>query len=102
MKLLSGDEVKRIINNVVTVIKSGDIEKLSKRSYNFLMSCSGFIAHYNVYGFRNYYENTNELRLDILNNQRYNQYNNFIVGEQNAEYYHQKRDIYNAIVCEIR
>jgi hypothetical protein len=41
----------RIINNVAKVIKTGNIELLSKQAYNYLYLCQGFIAHYNWAGF---------------------------------------------------
>lgn len=98
MKLLTERQITRIVNNVTKVIQLNDIELLSKSSYNFLYLCSGFIAHYNLYGFRDYYRNVDDLLSELIEFQPMNQWNNFRPGEQNADYYHQKRDIYNRIV----
>ena len=88
-----------ITNNVARVIKTGNIDYLTKQSYNFLYLANGFIAHYNLHGFMDYYNNTNELRNDILENRYSNQWNNFHPGENDYEYYMSKKDLYNRI-CE--
>jgi hypothetical protein len=87
-----------IVNNVVAAVKN--IEKLNKTGYNFLYLESGFIAHYNVNGFKDYYTSEN-LRNDILKNRNNNQWNNFRKGEKNYEYYMSKRDVYNRICAAI-
>ena len=87
----------RIINNVVRAA-NGEIDKLSGPAYKFLHLASGFIAHYNRYGFIIHYS-YNSLKRDILNNQRFNQWLNFRPGERDYEYYMSKADIYNRI-CE--
>lgn len=55
-----------ITKNILLVLKTGDINRLSKKSYNFLYLMSGFIAHYNHNGFMGYYQDTEDLRRDIL------------------------------------
>ena len=89
-------EVSLIIKNVISACK--DIKKLNSRGYDYLYIASGFIAHYSINGFKDYYT-YNSLKQDILNNQNSNQWNNFRKGEKDYEYYHQKGIIYNAI-CE--
>lgn len=84
-----------IIKNVLAAC--GNIEKLNKRGYDFLYLANGFIAHYNIEGFKAYYRE-HSLVKDIEENYRQNQWRNFRTGEPNAEYYHSKRDIYNAIL----
>ena len=84
-----------IIKNVIAAC--GNIEKLNKRGYNFLYLCSGFIAHYDLEGFKEYYRD-NSLVADIEANYAQNQWRNFKEGEKHAAYYHSKRDIYNAIL----
>jgi len=84
-----------IIKNVIAAC--GNIEKLNKRGYNFLYLCSGFIAHYDIEGFKEYYRD-NSLIADIEANYLQNQWRNFKEGETHAAYYHSKRDIYNAIL----
>lgn len=84
-----------IIKNVIAAC--GNIEKLNKRGYDFLYLCSGFIAHYDLEGFKEYYRD-NSLVSDLEANYAQNQWRNFKEGEKHAEYYHSKRDIYNAIL----
>lgn len=84
-----------IIKNVLAAC--GNIEKLNKRGYEFLYQCSGFIAHYDIEGFKEYYRD-NSLVADIEANYQQNQWRNYRTGERFADYYHSKRDIYNAIL----
>lgn len=84
-----------IIKNVIAAC--GNIEKLNKRGYDFLNGCSGFIAHYDLEGFKDYYRD-NSLVADIEANYSQNQWRNYREGERFASYYHSKRDIYNAIL----
>ena len=85
-----------IIKNVLSASK--DINKLNKRGYKFLYLASGFIAHYNLQGFIDYYQ-YNSLINDILKNKRFNQWNNFSKIDKNYLYYMGKKEVYNAI-CE--
>lgn len=94
---LTDQQIKLIANNVLAAC--ADINKLNKTGYNFLYLASGFIAHYNIDGFKDYYEDPGMLRDDILQHQQQNQWTNFRVGEPYAEYYHSKRDCYN-VICE--
>lgn len=84
-----------IIKNVLAAC--GDIEKLNKRGYEFLSGCAGFIAHYDLEGFKDYYRD-NSLVADIEANYEQNQWRNYRTGERFAAFYHSKRDIYNAIL----
>ena len=84
-----------IIKNVIAAC--GNIEKLNKRGYDFLYLCSGFIAHYDLEGFKDYYRD-NSLIADIEANYAQNQWRNYRTGERFADYYHSMRDIYNAIL----
>ena len=86
-----------IVNNVEKVLRSGSCELLTKQSYDYLYLCSGFIAHYNLYGFRDYYSDTEKLAKDILDNATSNQWYNFHEGENDYEYYMAKKDVYNRI-----
>jgi hypothetical protein len=87
-----------IVNNIVAAVK--DIEKLNKTGYNFIYLASGFIAHYNLHGFRHYYSQWS-LRNDIINNANYNMWSNFRKGEKNYDYYMSKRDVYQRILAKI-
>jgi hypothetical protein len=84
-----------IVSNVLRACI--DIEKLNGTGYKYLYLCSGFIAHYNLHGFIAHYRE-HSLKKDIERNYRQNQWRNFSVGDEHAEYYHSKRDVYNAIL----
>lgn len=86
---------KRIASNVVKACS--DITKLNKQAYNYLYLCSGFIAHYDLNGFKEYYSD-NSLMQDLANNARMNQWRNFSPSDQDYLYYMSKRDIYNMIL----
>jgi hypothetical protein len=88
-----------IVNNVVKAVK--DITKLNKTGYNFLYLASGFIAHYNLYGFIEHFKDY-DLKQDILNNHRQNQWLNFRPGDNDYDYYKSKADVYNRIVEAIK
>lgn len=88
-----------IVNNIVAACKN--IEKLNATGYKFINLASGFIAHYNLNGFKGHYSNYS-LRDDILDNIRINQWNNFNPSDRDYEYMMAKKDVYNRIVAEIR
>lgn len=102
IKPLTPRQQSLIVNSVVRAIKSGDIEHLTKTAYNFLYLCSGFIAHYDLWGFRDYYRDTEKLRHDIILHTQANMWYNFTPRDRDYEYYMSKRDCYNAIVARIR
>ena len=87
-----------IVNNVVRACHN--IEQLNRTGYKYLNLCSGFIAHYDLYGFRAYYED-NDLRSDILDNARQNMWNNFHPGDRDYEYMMAKKDVYQRILAQI-
>ena len=96
MKPLTDIQQTRIVNNVIAACR--DITKLNKTGYDFLYLASGFIAHYARGGFIAHYSEPGSLQADIEANARQNQWHNFRTGEHNADYYHSKRDTYNAIL----
>lgn len=87
-----------IVNNVVKACKN--IDNLNKTGYNFLYLASGFIAHYNLYGFIANYTGQS-LKRDIISFAGQNQWNNFHPGERDYDYYMAKKDVYNRILKEI-
>jgi hypothetical protein len=87
-----------IVNNIVNSCKN--IDKLNNTGYKFIYLASGFIAHYDLQGFKAFYSEYS-LRDDIINNARFNQWNNFKSGDRDYEYYMDKKDIYNRIVSAI-
>lgn len=101
MKLKTQRQVQLIVSSFRKVFKTGDIEHLTKPAYNFIYLASGFIAHYNLYGFQDEYRNVDDLKRAIIANVVSNQWTNFHPGERDYDYYMQKRDIYNLIVDEV-
>lgn len=97
---LSSRQVAMIVGNVRKVVTTRNSKNLSKQAYNFLYQASGFIAHYNLYGFQAEYENTSILAVAILNNKSSNQWGNFRPGEDLYEYQMAKKTCYNAI-CDM-
>lgn len=96
IKPLSQRQKALIVSNVIKACKN--IESLNSTGYKYLYLCSGFIAHYSLQGFKAHYSKYS-LKNDIEKNYRQNQWNNFTVGRDNdAEYYHSKRDVYNEIL----
>jgi len=57
---------RAIIKNIENVYKTMDIERLTQASYTFLHLLSGFIAHYDINGFKYYYQDLRLLTKDIL------------------------------------
>jgi len=102
MENLTIKEKQLIVKNVLAACE--DINKLNRRGYQFLYLANGFIAHYNLQGFKSYYTKTglpfdNDLKSDILFNKSNNQWNNFSPSDSNYDYYMDKKQVYNTI-CE--
>jgi hypothetical protein len=74
-----------------------DINQLSKQGYDFINTASGFIAHYDLHGFKAYYSD-HDLQQDIEQNARANMWNNFHKGDQNYDYYMSRKDIYQRVL----
>jgi hypothetical protein len=70
---------------------------LNGTGYKFLNLANGFIAHYDLEGFKAYYSE-HSLQDDIERNAKSNQWSNFLPGERNYDYYMEKRDCYNMIL----
>lgn len=96
IKPLTERQQTLIVNDVVRATK--DITRLNKIGYHFINLASGFIAHYNLYGFIDYYTKHN-LKEDILRNKRNNMWNNFRPGDNSYDYYMTKKRVYERI-CE--
>lgn len=88
-----------IVSNVVKACKN--IDNLNKTGYKFLYLASGFIAHYDLYGFIATYSQPGSLKRDIISYAGQNQWNNFRPGERDYDYYMSKKEVYNRIVSEI-
>ena len=88
-----------IVASLRKVFQTGDINNLSKSAYNFLYQSSGFIAHFNLYGFRDRYKNVDDLKRAIARNYGANQWRNFGGKDPNHLYMMSKRDCYNNIAA---
>jgi hypothetical protein len=98
MELKTEGQVKMIVNSFRRVFESRDIGNLNNSAYKFIYLCSGFIAHYNLLGFRDAYQNIETLREALFTNEAMNQWRNFSPKDRDYAYMMQKRDIYNQIV----
>lgn len=88
-----------IVSNVVKAVRN--IDNLNRTGYKYVSLCSGFIAHYDLYGFISAYSNPGSLKRDLINNAGQNQWKNFRPGERDYEYYMSKADVYNRILAQI-
>ena len=91
-----------IINNIIKACS--DINKLNGTGYKFLYLSSGFIAHYNLQGFKANYDLVDcgySLADDILANRYSNKYDNFKPGDKDYHYYKSKADVYKRIVSKL-
>lgn len=92
-----------IVNNIVKACD--DISKLNGTGYKYIYLASGFIAHYNIDGFKSNYDIVDcgySLSDDILANEPANCWNNFREGDRDYAYYKSKADIYKRICDKIR
>ena len=96
MQALTTKQQQLIISNVIKAC--GNIEKLNSTGYKFLYLCSGFIAHYDINGFKSHYEELGSLAGDIL---AYQFMNNFTPSDRDYEYYMSKASVYRAIVSAL-
>jgi len=87
-----------IVSNVVKAVKN--IDNLNKTGYNFVYQCSGFIAHYDLYGFIASYTGES-LKRDLISYAGQNQWSNFRPGERDYDYMMAKKDVYNRIIAQI-
>ena len=99
MELMTPTKERLVINNLVKAIKN--IEDLNQHGYGFIYLASGFIAHYNLYGFKDAYYDANALRSAMVNNIHANQWNNFCTRDRDYEYMMQKKRIYNTVLEKV-
>lgn len=100
MELKTLRQTDLIVSSIRKVFETNDINHLTKPAYNFLSLSSGFIAHYNLLGFRDAYANVNALKRQLAESYAANQWNNFRAGERDYDYMMQKKEIYNR-VCSL-
>ena len=99
MEALTLKEQDLIFKNVIKACS--DIDKLNSRGYKYLYLCSGFIAHYNVHGFKDHYSGVS-LTKDILNNEGSNKWLNFREGDRDYHYYKSKAAVYIRICNKLK
>jgi hypothetical protein len=99
MEAITEKQKRLIVNNIVKACD--DINKLNGTGYKFIYLASGFIAHYDINGFKGHYS-TYDLTRDILSNENSNKWNNFREGDKHYHYYKSKADIYSRIVAKLR
>lgn len=94
--------VKGIARSIEAVLKTGDSCKLTKDAYDFVHNMSGFIAHFDINGFKATYSNTALLLSDLKDSsdtqdpERYIRDVYFSEGEQSS-YYAQKTELLKII-----
>ena len=99
MEVITEKQKSLIVNNIVKACD--DIEKLNGTGYKFIYLACGFIAHYDINGFKSHYTGSS-LSRDILSNSDSNRWLNFSEGDRDYLYYKSKADIYNRIVAKLR
>jgi len=99
LKPLAEPEKNLIVKNVMAACY--DITKLNPKGYDFLHLSIGFIAHYNLRGFCDYYKTPGHLTGDILKFQDMNQWDNFKHWEKDYAFCMAKKDVYNRICAAI-
>lgn len=99
IKPLTERQKSLIVNNVVKACY--DINKLNQVGYKYLYLANGFIAHYNIAGFRDYYSH-NDLMAKVLQHEKQNEWNNFKETDSNYDYYMSKREVYKRICSTLR
>jgi len=100
LKSLTERQKTLIVNNIVRACD--DIEALNRNGYNFIYLANGFIAHYNLHGFKGYYSDTGNLRKDILLNEQDNMWMNFHPNDRDYDYYMSRVDVYKRIVQKLK
>lgn len=88
-----------IVKNIVRAC--ADIGKLNGTGYKYLYLANGFIAHYNIRGFK-YYYSSRDLTEDILDREEDNTWRNFSPDCSNYAYYKSKREIYKKVCDTLR
>lgn len=58
--------VDRVLRNIGDVFRTGDSSKMMKCSYDVINQMGGFIAHYDINGFRHEYSDVRSLSRDLL------------------------------------
>jgi hypothetical protein len=100
LKPLSQDEVSRIVKNVLDACI--DIKTLSQQGYQWISLRAGFIAHYNREGFIADFENSQNLRENILAYEHHNTRFNRSQKDIDYPFYKQVSEMYLQIVEQLK
>lgn len=96
---ISKKQSTTIANNIVKCIKTNNMDHLTSAAYKFISICGGFIAHYNLQGFKDYYSNNiMGFYNDILDNKT-NCWTNYRDTDKDYAYYKSKSDTYQ-LICD--
>jgi hypothetical protein len=101
MKAYTPRQKSLIISSFKRVFITGDIENLTNPAYKYIYLASGFIAHYNLYGFRDAYHDISLLKRNIIANTQANTWSNFTPTDRDYDYYMSKAEVYKGIVSLI-
>ena len=94
-------EVKQITNNLEQIFKNHDINLLTKRTYMWLNLHCGFIAHYNIDGFKQVYENLSDLIYHFEHS--YTEKSRFMyINNKNTYLYDNNTDTMHKALCMIK
>ena len=94
---------KAILSNIELVLKTGDSSKLNNPTYTFINLMSGFIAHYDLYGFQANYSDVSELSSELLDSiNAYTPDYNYEVEQYGNAYADSKKAIYQALPTIIK
>ncbi len=97
--LKSPADIKSIVSSFKEVFTTNDVSHLTKSAYYFIRLANGFVAHYNLFGFKEEYRDVSSLKSDIIRFKEQNQWDNFEPGDENHDYHMQQKEIYN-LICE--
>lgn len=110
IKPISKTTQNKIVKNLKDIQSSQNMELLNKPTYDFVMNLSGFIAHYDIFGFiDNYHQNYQPIgyfftelsnSYEIRRPERFIQDSFFSTGE-NSSYYKSKYDLLVRIKKEV-
>lgn len=98
MKPITSRQKSLILSSFKRVFATGNIENLTNTAYKYIYLASGFIAHYNLHGFRDAYQDVSRLRGDILFSAQSNTWRNFTPADKDYDYYMAKADVYKDLV----
>jgi hypothetical protein len=101
MESISPRQKSLIVNSFKRVFSTGNIDHLTSSAYRYIYLASGFIAHYDLHGFRDAYRNVEDLKRNIKQNASNNMWGNFSPADRDYEYYQSKADVYRSILSLI-